>query len=337
MELQNGFDFLKEIPKDNLLLRDRYIEPPFSILDTRQGTWQNRKRAWLAVGIKSEIGRDAVTYNIGDKETWQAEIDSRNAEYVHKDKGYSFAQKHNAGLDEKTQRALGVYASGMGSVVDRNTGGQVGTSIFDPVLTELMYNWFCPDNGEILDPFAGGSVRGIIANMLGYHYTGIELRKEQVDSNYEQSASIIPDNQPKWYIGDSNKVLDTIDKQFDFILSCPPYVDLEVYSDLPDDLSNMPYYQFMVAYRSIIKKSLGLLKTGCLACFVVGEVRDKNGYYYGFVSDTIKAFTDNGAKLYNDAVLLNAVGTAPIRAANQFPKGKKLVKIHQNVLVFKKI
>ena len=39
-----------------------------------------------------------------------------------------------------------------------------GISVFDPVLTELMYNWFCPENGTILDPFAGGSVRGIVAN-----------------------------------------------------------------------------------------------------------------------------------------------------------------------------
>lgn len=61
-----------------------------------------------------------------------------------------------------------------------------GISVFDPVLTELMYNWFCPENGMIIDPFAGGSVRGIVANYLGFNYTGIELRIEQVESNREQ-------------------------------------------------------------------------------------------------------------------------------------------------------
>lgn len=36
-----------------------------------------------------------------------------------------------------------------------------GTSVFDPVLTELIYRWFTPhENSNIIDPFAGGSVRG---------------------------------------------------------------------------------------------------------------------------------------------------------------------------------
>jgi hypothetical protein len=38
------------------------------------------------------------------------------------------------------------------------------TSIFDPVLCEIAYRWFCPSGGTVLDPFAGGSVRGIVAS-----------------------------------------------------------------------------------------------------------------------------------------------------------------------------
>ncbi|MGB3315839.1 MAG: DNA methyltransferase, partial [Albidovulum sp.] len=41
-----------------------------------------------------------------------------------------------------------------------------GTSIFDPVLCEIAYRWFCPQGGTVLDPFAGGSVRGIVASQL---------------------------------------------------------------------------------------------------------------------------------------------------------------------------
>lgn len=35
----------------------RFGVPPFSVLDARQGYWQDRKRAWLALGIASELGR----------------------------------------------------------------------------------------------------------------------------------------------------------------------------------------------------------------------------------------------------------------------------------------
>ena len=209
-------------------------------------------------------------------------------------------------------------------------------SIFDPALCEVLYHWFCPENGNILDPFAGGSVRGIVANKLGFHYTGIDIRQEQIDSNREQALDILKiDNQPNWYVGDSNEVLDGFNKEFDFVFSCPPYADLEVYSDLENDISNMPYNKFMEAYESIINKSCKMLKSGGLACFVVGEVRDKKGNYIGFVPDTIKAFKKAGMNFYNEAILLNAIASASMRAKGNM-KSKKLVKVHQNILVFKK-
>jgi hypothetical protein len=46
---------------DSRTLSDRFGVPPFSVLDARQGYWQDRKRAWLALGIKSELGRGDCT------------------------------------------------------------------------------------------------------------------------------------------------------------------------------------------------------------------------------------------------------------------------------------
>lgn len=278
--------FGNEIVKDELL-RDKFIEPPFSILDTKSGNWQNRKRLWISKGLKSEVGRDAKVINMGT-----TAVEKNSAEYV---------------------------------------------SVFDPALCEVLYHWFCDEGGTILDPFAGGSVRGIVANYLGYKYTGIDIRQEQVDSNREQAMDILPiENQPQWYVGDSNELLnDNWNTKFDMVMSCPPYANLEVYSDLEGDISNKPYKQFLELYESIIAKSCKLLKVGGYACFVVGEVRDKNGFYIGFVPDTIKAFEKCGMKFYNEAILLNAIASASMRA-NGNMKSQKLVKVHQNILVFKK-
>lgn len=41
-------------------LAERFLVPPFSVLDARQGYWQTRKQAWLALGIESELGRGGV-------------------------------------------------------------------------------------------------------------------------------------------------------------------------------------------------------------------------------------------------------------------------------------
>lgn len=210
-----------------------------------------------------------------------------------------------------------------------------GTSIFDPVLCELVYRWFCPPQGVVVDPFAGGSVRGIVASKLGRQYIGVELRDEQVAANREQATAICEDPMPVWHIGDSrgiDKILH--DVRADFVLSCPPYADLEKYSDDPADLSTLAYGDFIRAYREIIGKSVSLCKDDTFLCFVVGEVRDKNGFYYGFVPDTIAAFMDAGAKYYNEAVLVTAIGSLPIRCGKQFETSRKLGKTHQNVLIF---
>jgi len=123
----------------------------------------------------------------------------------------------------------------------------------------------------------------------------------------------------------------------DFIFSCPPYGDLERYSDDPADLSTMEYHTFIAAYKRIIFRCAKVLKPGAMACFVVGDFRDKKtGYYRGFVADTIKAFQECGLELYNDAILITSVGSLPIRVGKQFESGRKLGKTHQNILVFKK-
>lgn len=209
-----------------------------------------------------------------------------------------------------------------------------GTSVFDPVLCELVYRWFCPPGGAVLDPFAGGSVRGIVAAQLGFAYTGIDLRAEQVVANQAQAETICDELKPRWICGDSRE-LSTIDTgEADLIFSCPPYGDLEVYSEDARDLSTLPHAEFVATYRAIIAAACAKLKPDRFACFVVGDFRDGKGFYRNFVSATIGAFEAAGAKLYNEAVLVTAVGSLPIRVGRQFKAGRKLGKTHQNVLAF---
>lgn len=274
-------------PKANGPISERFVIPPFTILDAKQGEWQERKRAWQSMGIRGEVGRDAaaihcpLTANSGGME---------DANYV---------------------------------------------SIFDPVLCELAYRWFSPEGGQIIDPFAGGSVRGIVAGALGRRYWGCDLRHEQVDANELQAHSIDPQVTPEWVCGDSMETLPDA-PQADMVFSCPPYGDLEVYSDNPNDLSNMEWHTFVAAYKRIIMRSVERMKPDSFACFVVGDFRDKKGHYRNFVSTTIEAFEECGARLYNEAILATSVGSAAMRVTKQFNSGRKMAKTHQNVLVFVK-
>jgi len=275
------------------VLFERFMVPPFSVLDAKQGYWQERKSAWIAMGLKSEEGRTAKVYNLG--------LD---------------ANKENGWAIEDTKGS--------------------GTSVFDPLLCELVYRWFCPEGGQIVDPFAGGSVRGLVASMLGRDYWGSDLSGVQLEANRGQAEEVLYDGcpTPVWVHGDSEEAVKH-SPQADLIFSCPPYGDLEVYSDDKADLSNMRWSDFLLKYATIINNSVSRLKDDGFACFVVGDFRDsKTGMYRNFVSETIAAFHDAGAYLYNEAILLTSIGTAMMRAGKQFSASRKFVKVHQNVLVF---
>ena len=293
------FDIEKPPP---VTLADKFLIPPFSVLDRRTGEWQDRKRKWLALGIESEIGRDAPAVGI----TNEARTDF-------------LAQLLRGDVAGMTPLKAG------------------GTSVFDPVLCELAYRWFSAPGARVLDPFAGGSVRGVVASTLGRWYTGIELRPEQVAANRAQ-AHLGSDITPQWIEGDAADLPNILGPgdEYDLLFSCPPYADLEVYSDDPRDLSTMPYDDFMKSYRAIIRASLDALRVDRFAGCVISDVRSKSGTYRGLVGETVRAFVDAGAALYNDAVVLDPVGAAAVRAERPFVRTRKLTRTHQHLLVFVK-
>lgn len=284
------FDEIEEEIKEeaNKKLTDEFLIPPTSVFDTRQGYWQERKRAWKDIGISSEVGRDEALLGSG----------------------------------------LKLLADKLGSKT------LTGTSIFDPVLCEIIYKWFNVHQGNIFDCFAGGSVRGIVAEKLGYKYTGIDLRKEQVEANILNANEL--NLNPTWICDDSlNADLYIEDNSVDLLFSCPPYADLEVYSDDERDISNMDYEQFKEVYKKIIDIACRKVKDDRFAVFVVGDVRDKKGYYRNFVDYTKECFNNNGFMTYNEIILLEQLGTIPMRARLVFKK-RKVAKAHQNILIFYK-
>ena len=140
-------------------------------------------------------------------------------------------------------------------------------------------------------------------------------------------------------IEDLGKVpsLEDVPRQVDFIFSCPPYYDLERYSDDPRDLSYKPTYaSFLKSYRAVIKLSLERLRPDHFACFVVGEIRDDKGLMRNFVGDTIAAFADGGARLYNSLIMLMPLNSLPMRVKASFDATAKVGNCHQHVLVFYK-
>ena len=201
----------------------------------------------------------------------------------------------------------------------------------------FCYNWFGVDNSIILDPFAGGSVRGIVAEKLGNSYIGIDLREEQIEANRINAKECNCDlNKINWITDNSQNVDNYVENEsVDLIFTCPPYFDLEVYSDDKDDISNMDFEDFKNVYTDILKKCADKLKDNRFAIVVISDVRDKSGGYRDLTGITKDAFKSKGFCFYNDIVLLNAVGSAALRARKAMVN-RKTTRIHQNILVFYK-
>lgn len=302
-------------------LQERFGAPPFSILDARQGYWQKRKKQWTMLGIHGEQGRDYLGTGEGGGQLLNASC--QPPEVYRKKKLYEDDLGRKASWDEFYQAHPTIRRLPT-------------TSVFDPVLCELMYRWFCPYEGSILDPFAGEATKGIVATYTGHSYVGIELREDQVAINRRQAHSI--GVSPTWLCGDSAR-LDSLlpnDFQADMVFTSPPYYDLEVYSARNEDGSALPSYdEFMAWYRDIFQQAVRHLKQNRFLVVKVGEIRNKRtGEYRNFVGDNITLFKDLGLTFYNQAILITSYGSLPIRAGIPFTHRRKLAHAHQNILVF---
>lgn len=327
----------KVAPEEFLVgaLAQKFVIPPFTVLNTTLGDWQKRRRWWLAMGIQSELGR--------------GEEDIRSNPVAASDMGAMRAQLGRRAAEERSN------LTGAPDLPDYVTDGggaglarmAPGTSIFDPVVCELTYRWWCPPGGTVLDPFAGGSVRGIVAAVLGHPYTGIDLGAAQVAANRQQADDILAPHhpRPRWLVGDSAEVLADLPagEVYDLVFTCPPYYDLEVYGTDAADLSALPSVaEFAAAFSDIMAKAVHRLRANRFAVVVMGEARHRRGpqqgHLYGLIPITIAAMEQAGAAFYNDAILVNSPGTLPIRVTKQFTasRGRKLGRQHQYVLVFVK-
>ena len=286
------------------LLRDKYGWPPFSVLNTISFDWQRRKDEWETIIVDSTIGRDTKRYNATPTNIFSSR-------------------------GENAKKAESI-------------------SSFDPYLCELMYRWFSRPNDKILDPFAGGNVRGTVAAILNREYYGIDLSQEQVLANYEhfnklQEKYTNISGEATWITSDSESFLPrTKSDEFDMVLTCPPYYNLEVYTKDPRDLSRQPSYtDFLHKYSIILKESARCLKEDSFFVIVVSEVRAdahdiSNSHYLGLVPDTIKILQECNLSYYNEIILMNNIGSLPVRAPKFFDRTRKIGRHHQNILVFYK-
>lgn len=243
------------------------------------------------------------------------------------------------GVDDTGPRA---HAAGM-----MNTGrhGNIsgGVSRFDPHLAEVLYTWYCPPGGLVLDPFAGGPVRGLVAAHLHRPYIGVDLSQEQVDANWARALAWkcegrFPDGlAPTWFADDAAAFLTReAPVAYDYAVLCPPYHNRERYSDDPRDLSAMSWPAFCEALHEIIDATVDRLHRDRFATVIISDVRDHRGHLRRLPDVAANGFEAAGAHLVNEQVLLSPLGLAAKRMRVPWEACRTTTRIHQLVLTFVK-
>lgn len=318
-EEKRELDVQAKLEKKDGILNEYFVVPPFSILDSRAGYWQDRKKRWLEI-----IGDNWESRNKTLFSSPQMQYPRLYRKYwdVRKEWWY---KNFNDFLSQFSKEELEKETKAMSNWV----------SILDPVLSEVMVRWFCPSKWICIDPFAGDSVFGCVAGTLGRRFTGVEIRQEQCNLNQRradelkiEASYICDDGQNIWNHIDENSV--------DMIFSCPPYFDLEKYSDNPLDASNQSNYQdFLKILDNAFTSSIKCLRENRFAVVVMSNVRWDNWAYYRICDDIKDIFEKNWMCFYNDLVLINIVGTTALRASG-YMRSLKIGRSHQNVMVFYK-
>lgn len=217
---------------------------------------------------------------------------------------------------------------------DRRNGVNNGKpSIFNPNLCQMIISAYCDENSIIYDPFAGGGTRAIISSMFGHKYYGVEIREEEVERINDKKKEL--DLDFTVVKGDAlNKNFDDI--KFNFSLTCPPYYDLEQYSNLDNDLSNQKDYNgFLQMLSKSVKRVYDCLEDDSISVWVVGNFRNKFGALEHLNGDLIRIGKENGFILLDELIYEGASKVALTRCS-KFEKNRKSIRMHEYIVIFKK-
>ena len=230
------------------------------------------------------------------------------------------------GVDDLTPRA---HAA---SMINTGRHGKTsgGVSRFDPFLTELLVTWLSHPGDSIYDPCAGGPVRGIVSTHLGRGYLGVDLSATQIDANRRVATRW--GLSPEWIHGDGRDQ-HVPDGSADMVLSCPPYHNLEKYSDDERDLSAMRWPAFVDAHQAIIRRAADALAEDRFLAWVIGDVRDYKGHLRGLPAIAATHIRQAGLHITNEMILIAPPGLRAKTMRIPWTAARTTTRRHQHIIV----
>ena len=235
--------------------------------------------------------------------------------------------------DEHQTRAGSFYGGGAFSEKSLYRG-KVTASIFSPMVTQWILNMFAPPPpANIYDPFGGGGTRAMLSAASGFRYLGVEIRQEEVDEVRRRIAQAGLEHADV-FLGDSRDQ-QLPDNWGQFLITCPPYFNMERYGGPAGDLSmSDTYEEFLGGLDVVVETSAKILRPGSLSCWVIGLHRDDDGTLLPMHHHLARIHKRHGFR-HQEEVILSQVNNGALQRVGNFERGShRLVRTHEYLEVF---
>ena len=220
----------------------------------------------------------------------------------------------------------------------------------------MMWSW---ENDQLFDPFAGHLSRPILSNHFNRNYWGCDVSKQYFDKTRERIINrceggllqdtirhnekedvevVLRGNDLRLQRRDSREVGDVPSKFADFIMTSPPYFDLENYGDEDEQLGNAneEFEDFMDDMEQVLEHCHRILKPYRYAAFVVNDFRKQCRYngLFDYHNALIERARNAGFQLHD--IAMYPTGKSASMFTEQLVTMEVTGKVHEYILVFRR-
>lgn len=179
----------------------------------------------------------------------------------------------------------------------RNSGLASMGSIFKPAIAKLIYKDFIKPGSKVLDYSCGFGTRllGLMSLGMDVKYCGYEPNTETYD-NLLRMIDYFKFNAEIKKSGSESD--DLFDDKFDFVFSSPPYFNVEIYCDEPEQCYNkFPVYEDWLEgyWRKTVKNIDSMLASG--GTFAINIGGDANPTMKKMEEDLNRIIVEEGFEL----------------------------------------
>lgn len=227
-----------------------------------------------------------------------------------------------------------------GAAFDIGDKKVIPLSEFNPNIARRCLMMWSHETHTVLNPFAGRGTVCFVTAYFGCQTIGIEIVPTYARHIIEHAINLIQQGETwasnvRVINGDAVNLVDLVGTQVDYILSSPPYWNVEKYESVTGQLSDCKRYKhFLTKYKQIIEQCHAILKPDRYCTFVVADFR-KNGKFYWFSGDTIRIFRETGFKVH-DIVISVLKSPFYAQVGKLVDELHRTVKMHEYILTFKK-